>query len=297
MRFQSCIGSPSKNEHILEVRDAFQQDSPPFHRLIVSAHTLEIHVCHKYVQVRWFFIFHRLINEKRQYSDDWHPISQRCNSWGVQCKKKTILNMIWLIQPFRGWLMIAFITRKSNLVPLLVEDETRNAEWNGNRNLEWWRDFSQLVKIENIKFLGISRYRDKVELRFWLDKNSEVSCDTNSNWDFGLIWIWSWLKYPLQSGFHLQFNSTFRVSSFTKWAVWFCNDDVREFLCCLLSECSAEKSNKTRKKTPFVLNRPTKHQFLMRSCVQTDLNQANSKLSILGRCVHLLKNIRYMNGS
>jgi len=36
MRFQSCIGSPSKNEHILEVRDAFQQDSPPFHRLIVS---------------------------------------------------------------------------------------------------------------------------------------------------------------------------------------------------------------------------------------------------------------------
>jgi len=35
---------------------------------------------------------------------------------------------------------------------------------NGNRNPEWWGDFSQLVKIEKIKFLGISRY--KVELRF-----------------------------------------------------------------------------------------------------------------------------------
>ena len=45
-----------------------------------------------------------------------------------------------------------------------VKDETRNAEFNGNRNPEWWGDFSQLVKIEEIKFFGISRY--KVELRF-----------------------------------------------------------------------------------------------------------------------------------
>ena len=45
-----------------------------------------------------------------------------------------------------------------------VEDETRNAELNGNRNPECWGDFSQLVKIEKIKYLGISRY--KVELRF-----------------------------------------------------------------------------------------------------------------------------------
>jgi len=45
-----------------------------------------------------------------------------------------------------------------------VEDETRNAELNGNRNPEWCGDFSRLVKIEKIKFLGISRY--KVELRF-----------------------------------------------------------------------------------------------------------------------------------
>ena len=45
-----------------------------------------------------------------------------------------------------------------------VEDETRNAESNGNRNSEWWGDFSQQVKIEKIKFLGMSRY--KVELSF-----------------------------------------------------------------------------------------------------------------------------------
>ena len=29
-----------------------------------------------------------------------------------------------------------------------VEDETRNAELNDNRNPEWWGDSSQLVKIE-----------------------------------------------------------------------------------------------------------------------------------------------------
>ena len=45
-----------------------------------------------------------------------------------------------------------------------VEDETGNAELNGNRNPEWWKDFSQLVKIEKIEFFGISRY--KVDVRF-----------------------------------------------------------------------------------------------------------------------------------
>jgi len=35
---------------------------------------------------------------------------------------------------------------------------------NANRNPEWWGDFSQLVKIEKTKFLGISPY--KVEWRF-----------------------------------------------------------------------------------------------------------------------------------
>jgi hypothetical protein len=33
-----------------------------------------------------------------------------------------------------------------------------------NRNPEWWGDFGQLVKIEQLKFLGILWY--KVDLRF-----------------------------------------------------------------------------------------------------------------------------------
>jgi len=44
------------------------------------------------------------------------------------------------------------------------EDETRNARRNENRNPKWWGDFSQLVKIEKLNFLGILRY--KFELRF-----------------------------------------------------------------------------------------------------------------------------------
>jgi len=53
--------------------------------------------------------------------------------------------------------MIAYTARS-------VEDETRNAELYGSRNPECWGDFIQLVKIEKIKYLIISRY--KVELRF-----------------------------------------------------------------------------------------------------------------------------------
>ena len=96
-------------------------------------------------------------------------------------------------------------------------DETWNAELNGNRNPECWGDFCQLVKIEKMKFLGMSQY--KVELRFWWELNSEVSRGTNSDWDFCLIWICSWLKIPQHSGFRLPSNSAFLVSSSTERAV------------------------------------------------------------------------------
>ena len=63
-----------------------------------------------------------------------------------------------------------------------VEDQTPNARRNPNRNPEWWGDFSQLVEIEKLRFLRISRY--KFKLRFWLNLNSSVSPGTNSNRDF-----------------------------------------------------------------------------------------------------------------
>jgi len=59
----------------------------------------------------------------------------------------------------------------------------------------------------------------KVELRFWWELNSEVSRGTNSDWDFCLIWICSWLKIPQHSGFRLPSNSAFLVSSSTERAV------------------------------------------------------------------------------
>jgi len=109
-----------------------------------------------------------------------------------------------------------------------LEDETRNGERNANRNPEWWGVFSQLVKIEEIKFLGmcvrcfvlLNRVsRHKVELRFWLDLNFEEFRGTNLNWDFCLIWICNWLKSPNHSGFRFAFLSPFRVSSFRERAV------------------------------------------------------------------------------
>jgi len=47
---------------------------------------------------------------------------------------------------------------------------SRNARRNTNRNPDLWADFSQLVKIEKLKFLGISLH--KFEVRFWLNLNS-----------------------------------------------------------------------------------------------------------------------------
>ena len=46
-----------------------------------------------------FIVFRAWLTKNGSF---WPAISLRCNSWGVQCKNKTILNMIWLIQRFRG---------------------------------------------------------------------------------------------------------------------------------------------------------------------------------------------------
>jgi len=92
----------------------------------------------------------------------------------------------------------------------MEDDESRNARRNADQNPEWW-DFSQLVKIEKLKFLGIMRY--KFELRLWSNLNSSVSRGTNSNPDFGLIWMWSWIKSSNNSRFRFAFRRSFRFSS------------------------------------------------------------------------------------
>jgi len=52
-----------------------------------------------------------------------------------------------------------------------VEDETRNAELNGNRNPEWWRDFSQLqIQIKK-----------KSQFEFVLQDTSEFKSNQNIN--------------------------------------------------------------------------------------------------------------------
>ena len=45
-----------------------------------------------------------------------------------------------------------------------VEDGTQNDRRNANQNPEWWGEISQLVEIEVLQFLCISRY--KFKLRF-----------------------------------------------------------------------------------------------------------------------------------
>ena len=60
--------------------------------------------------------------------------------------------------------------------------------------------------IDQVVRLGL-RLND---VQFWL---SEVSYGTNSNCDFFLIWMCSWLKPPHHSGFRVPFNSAFQVSS------------------------------------------------------------------------------------
>jgi len=52
-----------------------------------------------------------------------------------------------------------------------VEDETRNAELNGNRNPEWWGDFSQLQ----------IQFKQKSQFEFVPQDSSEFKSNQNLN--------------------------------------------------------------------------------------------------------------------
>jgi len=98
-----------------------------------------------------------------------------------------------------------------------VEDETRNAELNGNRNPELWGDFSQ----QQIQMKGKSQFefvpRDSSEFKSNQNLNSTLYREIPRDLIFSILT--SWLKSPHDSGFRLPFNSAFWVSSFTARAV------------------------------------------------------------------------------
>jgi len=115
------------------------------------------------------------------------------------------------------------LKRKGSCVPSRrftarsVEDETRNAELNGNQNPECWGNFSQL-QIQINKNLNLNLYREiprnsnpiKISIRLCTVRYREI-------W-FSRFWQVD-LKYPQHLGFRLPFNSAFRVSSSTERAV------------------------------------------------------------------------------
>ena len=109
------------------------------------------------------------------------------------------------------------ITRALNDTARFVEDETRNAELNGNRNPEWWGDLSQL----QIQMKQKSQFefvpRDTLEFKSNQNLNSTLYREIPRNLIFSILT--SWLKSPNHSAFRLPFNSAFRVSSSTERAV------------------------------------------------------------------------------
>jgi len=151
-------------------------------------------------------------------------------------------------------------------------DETRNGQRNANQNPEWWRDFSQQVKIGKVKFLGVSRY--KFKLRIWLNLNSSVFRDKNSNSNFGLIWICSWLKCPHHSKFRFAFRWPFRVSYSRERAVG------------AVVPPNARKKQKKQYKYTYRLKTPHRGRGLQRliRCLKLQVFLAKEPLIIGGTC-------------
>jgi len=98
-----------------------------------------------------------------------------------------------------------------------LDDETRNARRNANRNPEWSGDFSQL----QIQIKPKSRFefvpRDTEEFKFDQNPNSNLYREIPRNSSFSILT--SWLKSPHHSGFRFAFRRSFRVLSSMERAV------------------------------------------------------------------------------
>jgi len=99
----------------------------------------------------------------------------------------------------------------------VLEDETRNAEFNGNRSPECWENCGQL----QIRITQKSQFefvpRDTSEFKSNQNLNSTLYREIPRYLIFSMLTCW--LKSPQHSGFRLPLNSAFRVSSSTERAV------------------------------------------------------------------------------
>jgi len=98
-----------------------------------------------------------------------------------------------------------------------VEDETRNTELNGDRNPEWWGDFShlkiQIKQKSQFEFVP----RDSLEFKSNQNFNSTLYRQIPKDLIFSISTCL--IKSPHRSEFRLPFNSAFRVSSSTERVV------------------------------------------------------------------------------
>ena len=105
--------------------------------------------------------------------------------WGVfRTRKSTLISDVIFLFTTK-LILYPSITFRQVHTARSWEDDIWNGHRNADRNPRWWWDFSQLVKIEKLKFLGILRH--KFEVRFCFNVTSSVSRCTNLNRDFGVI--------------------------------------------------------------------------------------------------------------
>jgi len=98
-----------------------------------------------------WLLYDRCVSHYTTHCSTLQHTATHCNTLQHTATHSTATWSTWLRHVWGPRLQTANFSNK-NMDALCtarsVEDETRNAELHGNRNCEWWGDFSQLVKIE-----------------------------------------------------------------------------------------------------------------------------------------------------
>ena len=161
-----------------------------------------------YVYQSWYSPFHGRWDSKEPYIHSKEPISTQKSLYPI---KRAHIHSKEPISTQRSPISTNHDTARS------VEDETRNAESNGNRNSEWWGDFRQLQSQIKQKSQSEFVEQDTSEFKSNQNLNSTLYREMPRNLIFSILT--SWLKSPHHSGFRLPFDLAFRVSSSTERAV------------------------------------------------------------------------------